>query len=184
MTTSSKTMTADELWRMPPDHMRHELVNGELTTMAPAGFDHGAIGIRMAILLGKHIEAKQLGVVVGADTGFVLRRNPDTVRAPDAAFVSTARIPASGRPKKFFEGAPDLAVEVLSPSDTVEEVDEKIADYLDAGTSLVWIINPKRKSVTVYKSKANPIVLHESDLLDGENIVPEFTCKIVELFSS
>jgi Uma2 family endonuclease len=183
MTISSKTMTAEELWRMPDDHMRHELVDGELKTMTPAGAEHGAIGIKLVIRLGQFVENKKLGVMFGPDTGFTLRRNPDTVRAPDAAFVKTSRIPSSGLTVKFFEGAPDLAVEVLSPSDTVEEVEEKIAEYLAVGSSLIWIINPKRKTVTIHKPQKNPVVLHESDSLEGENVVPGFTCKVSELFS-
>jgi len=179
--TTNRLMTADELWRMPSDHLRHELVKGELRTMPPAGFEHGVIIIRLSKLLSVHVDAKQLGLVTGAETGFTVGRNPDTVRGADVAFVSKARLPTPF-PKAFFPGAPDLAVEVLSPSDTVEEVDEKVADYLDGGSKIVWVISPKAKTVTVHRMGANPVVLRDADLLRGEEVVPGFTCKIIELF--
>ena len=183
MTLDTRTMTADELWHMPSDDMRHELVNGELRTMAPAGFDHGAIGIELASLLHQYAKAQKLGRVLNADTGFVLRRNPDTVRAPDVAFVNAARIPPGKRTIKFFDGAPDLAVEVVSPSDTVDELDEKVSDYLTAGCQMVWVVHPKIKSVTIYRPAAQPMVLGDADSLDGQDVLPGFRCSVAEIFA-
>src|SRR4051812_14372339 len=117
MTIATSPTTAEQLWRMPKDEMRHELVRGELFTMAPAGFDHGAVIINLSIPLATYVKKHKLGIVVGAETGFILTRDPDTVRGADIAFVRAARIPKSGRPKKFWIGGPDLAVEVLSPDD-------------------------------------------------------------------
>src|SRR5262245_47015418 len=176
MTTTNRLMTADELWRMPNDRMRHELVRGELRSMPPAGFEHGAITIKLTRLLANHVEANQLGFVAGAETGFTLQLNPDTVRGADISFVSKSRV-TGALPKAFFPGAPDLAVEVLSPSDTVEEVEEKVSDYLDGGCKLVWVLSPKSKTVTVHRPESNPVVLKQDDSLLGEDVVPGFVCK-------
>jgi Uma2 family endonuclease len=183
MTLDTRTITAEQLWQMPSDDMRHELVNGELRTMAPAGFDHGAVGIKIAARLLSFVESRRLGVVVGADTGFILRRNPDTVRAPDVSFVGADRIPAGARSVKFFDGPPDLAVEVISPSDTVDELDEKIADYLSAGCPMVWVVHPKTKSITIHRPSAQPVVLRETDHLDGQDVLPDFRCTVAEIFA-
>ncbi|HEY7091495.1 MAG TPA: Uma2 family endonuclease [Tepidisphaeraceae bacterium] len=179
--TTNRLLTADELWRMPHDHMRHELVKGEMRTMPPAGFEHGAIIIKLSRLLANHVEANHLGLVTGAETGFIVGRNPDTVRGADVAFVGKARLPTP-LPKAFFPGAPDLAVEVLSPTDTVEDVEEKVTGYLDGGSKIVWVISPKARTVTVCRPSANPVVLREAESLSGDDVVPGFTCKIIELF--
>ncbi len=183
MTLDTRTMTAEQLWQMPSDNMRHELVNGELRTMAPAGFDHGAIGGELHSRLHQHVKNQKLGVVLSADTGFILRRNPDTVRAPDVSFVSADRIPTGARSVKFFDGSPDLAVEVVSPSDTVDELDEKISDYLSAGCPMVWVVHPKTKSITIHRPSAQPIVLRETDHLDGLDVLPDFRCTVAEIFA-
>ena len=175
-------MTADELWRMPKDDLRHELIRGELTTMTPAGFDHGAISSRFVVRLGAHVLSARLGEVLTAETGFVLSHDPDTVRAPDVAFVRQDRIP-SPRPVKFWDGAPDLAVEVISPSDTATDIDDKVQEYLDAGTTEVIVINPKIKSVKVFRRGQNATVLRSGDVLDGLESVPGFRCTVDEVFS-
>ena len=146
-----KLMTADDLFDLPCDHMRHELVRGELRTMPPAGFDHGSIGMSLSWRLAHHVHSNSLGAVLLAETGFILALDPDTVRAPDISFVRSDRIPAEGNPK-FFHGPPDLAVEVVSPNDTSEEVEDKVLDWLEAGTKLVWVVSPKHRRVTVYRS--------------------------------
>jgi Uma2 family endonuclease len=179
---TSTPMTAEDLWRMPADGQLRELVRGELREMAPAGFDHGAICSTVARLLGNHVFEHRLGVVVGAETGFVLARTPDVVRGADAAFVAAGRIPAAGRPVKFFEGPPDLAVEVVSPSDTVEAIDEKVDDYLAAATRLVWLVNPRRRTVTVYRPGENPVILRDTDTLHGQDVVPGFESVVARLF--
>jgi len=165
-----------------PNDERRELVRGEVRTMAPAGFDHGAVSIAVGSLLWNYAAKHKLGVVVGAETGFVLARNPDVVRGADAAFVAANRIPPAGRPTRFWEGPPDLAVEVVSPSDTLQEVEEKVDDYLTAATRVVWVVNPKRRTVTVHRPGAQPTVLREADVLDGEDVVPGFRCQVAELF--
>jgi Uma2 family endonuclease len=151
--------------------------------MAPAGFEHGDIGYNLGTMLRAYARKAQLGRVVGADAGFVLGRDPDVVRAPDIAFVSQARLDQIGIPKQFFPGAPDLAVEVVSPSDTMEEIEEKVDDFLAAGTKLVWVVNPRRRSVTVYHAGPQVQILKEQDQLSGEDVVPGFACRVGELFA-
>ncbi len=148
----SHTTTADELLNMPHSGVRHELVRGELRSMSPAGSEHGSIVAEITGFLQPFVKAHQLGKVFGAETGFKIGTDPDTVRAPDVAFIRRERIPTTGLPKAFWPGAPDLAVEVVSPSDTVEEADEKVADWFNAGTVAVWVVKPKSQTVTVYSA--------------------------------
>lgn len=174
-------MTAEDLLAMPKDDLLHELVRGELRTMAPAGFERGDIGSELLERMRSHAKAAGLGKVVGPDTGFILGRDPDTVRSPDVAFVRTARLPAE-TPEGFFPGAPDLAVEVLSPGDRVEEVEEKVDAYFAAGTHLVWVVSPRRKTVRVYRRDGTSMTLRAGDTLDGGEVFAGFTCKVAELF--
>jgi Uma2 family endonuclease len=182
MSTTLQTFTAEELFTMPKDGFRYELVKGELRKMSPAGSEHGAIIINITVLLGQHVKTNKLGVCFGAETGFKIATDPDTVRAPDLAFIGSARVPESGIPKKFWPGAPDLAVEVLSPGDSYEEVDEKVGDWIAAGTRAVWVVNPRKRSVTVYHSTKDVERLSESDELDGGDVVPGFRCEVSEIF--
>ncbi len=182
MSTTIELMTADELLKLPRGRFRYELVKGELKTMSPSGSEHGVIVVNMTLLLGPHVKKHQLGVVFGAETGFKIASNPDTVLAPDVAFVRYDRIPDSGIPKKYWPGAPDLAVEVISPGDTVKEVDKKVAAWFSAGTRLVWIINPKLRSITVYRSLTDVRVFTEGEELDGGDVVPGFRCRVAEIF--
>lgn len=181
-TTSPRLLTADDLWRMPAGDQRRELVRGELRMMAPAGGEHGAITMRVGRLLANTVEQRKLGIVCAAETGFILSRDPDLVRAPDVAFVRATKVPRSGPPQSFWPFAPDLAVEVVSPADALEQVEEKVDDYLAAGTSAVWVVNPRRRSVTIHRPGQNPIVLREADTLDGGDVVPGFACQVAEIF--
>ena len=165
-----------------PNNARRELVRGDVRTITPAGFEHGAVVWNVAIPLGAHVKAHRLGVVLGAETGFVLKRNPDVVRGADIGFVQASRIPEGRLPVKFWEGAPDLAVEVVSPDDTVNEVEEKVGDYLDSGTRLVWVVNPRRKTVTVHRPGAQPVILRVGDALDGAGVVPGFRTDVAAIF--
>lgn len=175
-------MTAEELETLPSGRERYELVRGELITMTPAGFDHGAIVVNVTLALGQHVRANELGIVLGSETGFRLASDPDTIRAPDVAFVRRDRLPASGRPAGYWAGAPDLAVEVLSPSDTVFEVEDKVANWLTAGAASVWVVNPKSRTVTVHREGVEPRRLSERDTLDGEEVVQGFTLPVTEVF--
>lgn len=182
MTTTLQRSTASELYEMPDDGFRYELVKGELRKMSPSGSEHAVIIGRITVRLGLYVEANGLGLYFGAEGGFKISSDPDTVRAPDLAFVRRERVPEAGVPKNFWPGAPDLAVEVISPGDTYNEVNEKVKDWLDAGTRAVWIVNPRQRVVSVYRSMKDVTFLSEEDELDGGAVVPGFRCKVSEIF--
>jgi Uma2 family endonuclease len=177
-------MTAEELIKLPRGRSRYELVNGELREMSPAGHNHGRIAARLAGALWRHVEEHELGEVYAAETGFTLTTNPDTVRAPDVSFIRQERVEEVGEAKGYWPGAPDLAVEVNSPGDTVSEVEEKVEEWLEAGTALVWVVSPKLRTVTVYRSREDISTLAEKDVLDGEQIIPGFRYPVAKLFAS
>ena len=178
-----RTMTAEELLRLPRDGWRYALFRGELQRMTPAGFRHGTVIVNVTAPLAHHVKTHGLGAVCGAETGFVLARNPDTVLAPDVAFVRQERIPASGPPAAFWEGAPDLAVEVTSPGDTAPEVAEKAASWLSAGTRVVWVVDPRRGSVTIHEPGAIPRRLAVPEVLDGAPLLPAFRLPLADIFA-
>jgi Uma2 family endonuclease len=181
--TTPKLMTAEELIRLSTGMgKRYELVHGELKTMSPAGFKHGRIAMKIGARLQTHASSRGLGSVAAAETGYRLRNNPDTVRAPDVSFVSKARLDKIGEVTAFFPGAPDLAVEVVSPDDTATEVKIKVSEYFEAGGKLVWIIYPDTREVVVFRSARESTVLSSQDTLDGGEVIPGFTCRVAELF--
>jgi Uma2 family endonuclease len=182
MSTTHTLTTADELLVMPDDGFRYELVKGELRRMPPAGSEHGAVIMNIGTPLDQFVKAHGLGVVFGAETGFKITSDPDTVRAPDLAFIRRERIPTEGLPRGFWPGAPDLAVEVISPGDTYTEVEEKVSDWLDADTRMVLVLNPRSRTVTVYTSHTDVVRLTESDTLNGGGLLPGFTCRVADLF--
>ena len=182
MVTTTRPVTAEELLRMPDDGYRYELVRGELRKMPPVGQTHGEYAMSIAASLASYVKAQGLGKVYAAETGFLLESNPDHVRAPDAAFVSNDRLKQMGESTGFARGAPDLAVEVISPSDRYTEVDEKVADWLDAGTLAVVIVNPRNRTVKVHRSRTDSSVLEESDTLDVSEIVPGWRMPIRDIF--
>lgn len=168
--------------RMPDDGYRYELIAGELKKMMPAGWKHGVVGGRLGSLLGQHVLDHKLGQIFLAETGFLLARNPDTVRAPDIAFIHKDHLPAAPPEEAFWPGGPDLAVEVVSPGDTTGEIDEKVKAWLGAGTSMVWVVNPAWRSVTVYRSPTDIKTLTEHDELRGEATLPGFRCRVGDIF--
>jgi Uma2 family endonuclease len=180
MTTTLQRSTASELFEMPDDGFRYELVKGELRKMSPAGGEHGAVVWNLSGLLVPHV--KDIGQGFGAETGFKIASDPDTVRAADIAIVQRERIPEAGIPKNFWELAPDLVVEVISPGDTYSEVEEKVEDWLKAGVRAVWLVDSKRRIVTVYRSMTDVTRLSEGEELDGGDVVPGFRCKVSEIF--
>ena len=182
MTTTQQLITAEELLLMPDDGYRYELVRGELKKMPPAGYQHGKIVVNLTTPLDQYVRANDLGVVCGAETGFVLASDPDVVRAPDVGFVSRERAEAAGEVLGYWPGAPDLAVEVVSPGDPYAEVEEKVLDWLEAGTRMVIVANPRRRVVTVYRSLTEMAMLTEADTLDGGDVVPGWTMPVREVF--
>ncbi len=175
--------TADDLLAMSDDGFRYELVKGVLHRMAPAGFEHGAIGMRLVTHLGPHVKARALGVVLGPDTGFRIASDPDTVRAPDVSFVRRDRILEAGMPKGYWPGAPDLAVEVISPGDTYSEVETKVEEWLDAGCEVVVVLNPRSHTAALYRSRTEVERFLPSDDLDLRDVVPGFTCPMADLMT-
>ena len=178
----SQTITAEELLKLPRGKMRYELVKGELLSMSPFGSEHGAVTFHLSTVIGRYVAATGAGLAFGAETGFMIERNPDTVRAPDIAFIHREHIPAGGLPQGFWPGAPDLAVEVVSPGDTTREVEEKANDWLRGGAMAVWAVNPRLKTVSVYSADGTVAALAEGSILDGGDVLPGFRCQVSELF--
>jgi Uma2 family endonuclease len=183
MAVVRQQVTADELLYMPDDGFRYELVQGELRQMAPAGNVHGRVAMSFAWRLAQYVQENQLGTVYAAETGFRLSSNPDTVRAPDVAFVSRSRVEAVGEVEGFWPGVPDLAVEVISPGDSYIDVEEKVLAWLDAGTKMVIVINPRQHSATVYRSQTDITALTEADVFYGGDVVPGFELAVREIFA-
>jgi Uma2 family endonuclease len=181
--STTTTVTADELLALPTGMgQRYELVAGELRVMSPSGWRHGIVVDNLEFLLGSFIRQHRLGRGFGAETGFLLKRDPDTVRAPDFAFIAKERFPPTEPKEAFWPGAPDLAVEVLSLGDTMGEVDEKIEEWLTAGCAMVWVVDPKLQTVTIYQSPRNVQVKTAGEVLMGDPVVSGFSCPVDEIF--
>lgn len=179
---ASALMTADELLQLPPDGHRYELVEGELKVMTPAGPRHGRIAMRLGSLIEQYVRQHDLGVVYAAETGFQLREDPDTVRAADAAFVAKSHIPPEGEPEGYWPIAPDLVVEVISPSDSASALQSKVADWLRAGCRLVWVVYPDTQTVAEHRSLTEVRMLTGGQALEGGDVLPGFACGLSEIF--
>jgi len=178
-------ITAVDLYNMPDHGGRHELVKGEIIPMFPASTKHGQFAFRLAFELGLYVNKHQSGEIYAAETGFTLSQNPDTVRAPDVAFVAKERIPAEGVPETgFWAIAPDLVAEIVSPHDRMSDIQDKITDYLAAGVRLVWVVDRKTRTITVYRSLKSIQVLVDDDVLDGGDVLPGFQLPLTKLFHS
>jgi Uma2 family endonuclease len=182
MTTDAKHMTARDLLRLPDDGIRRELVQGELREMPPSGHTHGRVAMRFSWPLGQFVDEHDLGEVYAAETGFLLAEDPDTVRGADAAFVARERVTQVEDDRGYFPGAPDLAVEVISPGDRYAEVEAKVEEWLDAGCRMVVVVNPRNRTVKVYRGMTDITVLTGDDSFDGEEVVPGFRLALPRLF--
>lgn len=180
MALQEKLMTAEELALLPDDGQHHELIRGELRTMSPPGEQHGWLMMRLGSRLTVYVDANKLGRVYG-DLGCLLERDPDMVRAPDIAFISQDRLAQSPQPR-YWQGAPDLVVEVISPNDIYGEVDEKVAMWLAHGARLVLVVNPRWRTVLIHRPGQPPCLLTEEDTLDGADVVPGWQLPVRELF--
>ena len=180
--TTRTLITADELLQMPDDGKRYELIEGELIEMAPAGLRHGEIAATIALLIGNHVRRNDLGSFFVADPGFFLQRDPDTVRAPDVAFITKNRLSPKGAPAGFSDTIPDLVVEVVSPNDRSGQVQAKVEQWIEHGVKAVWLVHPERRSIMVYSSLSEVHVLHEGDTLTGDPVLPGFSCPVAEIF--
>jgi Uma2 family endonuclease len=178
------TVSAEELLKLPNgEGKRYELVEGQLRVMCAAGFEHGRVASTANWLLGNHVRATGLGLTLGAETGFVLARDPDTVRAPDAAFVSQARADEVGTTLGFWPGgAPDLAIEVVSPEDSRPYVRAKALNWLDAGASAVLVLHPRSRSATVYRP-GGEVHSYTEGTLDLSDAVPGWRVAVADFFA-
>jgi Uma2 family endonuclease len=179
---TTKLMTAEELMELEDDGLKYELMRGELVTMAPAGRRSSRLGAEIVGRLLAHVKSLGLGEVYGADGGFILARNPDIVLAPDASFVRAERLHDVGE-DGYLPLAPDLAVEVISPSERAGHISAKIIEYLDAGVRLIWLVDPRRQTVTVYTPDRTAHILRGPDVLDGADVLPGFNLPLTELFT-
>lgn len=178
---SRRGITADELFRLAGAG-RYELIAGSLREMSPTGGRHGRVANRIAWHLSNHLERQHLGVVFAAETGFLIAQAPDTVLAADVAFVSRARFDSVGDESKYLPLAPELVVEVVSPSDTFTSVEAKAFQWLDAGCRLVLLADPEGRTVHAYRSRSQIHVLEESDLLDAGDVVAGWQVPVREFF--
>ncbi len=182
MTVAHRPVTAEELLTMPDDGARRELVEGEVREMAPAGFTHGRIAMNVSAPLVRYVRERDLGIVLAVETGFKIANNPDTVRAPDAAFVRRERVEEVGEVDGYWPGAPDLAVEVVSPNDSYAGVEEKVASWLEAGTRAVVDVEPRTRTVKVRSSRTKVRVLIEGDVLEVGDVVPGWKTPVADVF--
>ena len=177
MTTTTQLMTAEELMLLEGPY-RHELIKGELLTMPLPKLEHMRVSANLTMLLLQHARTNQLGEVY-AEGGYKLESNPDTVLGPDVSFVAKDRIGVS--PEGYFSGPPDLAVEVLSPGDRRGKVEHKLSLWLQFGTRSVWLVNPRRRTVEVFKSSGERKLFSETDELVDDTI-PGFRVQVTEIF--
>ena len=183
------SMTAEQLYANPVAHARTELVRGQMLVHEPASWTHGDVAARVLVSISEHLTAERRtngwpsprGRVLAAETGFILERNPDTVRAPDVAYVRLDRCPTQP-PAAFPELAPDLVVEVLSPPDRAAAVHEKVADWLAAGSLLVWVVDSARRVARVYRADGSESHVAASDALHGEDVLPGLHLALTDLF--
>lgn len=176
-------LTLEQFERLPEeDEFRVELVRGRLVREPRPGGRHGRIAFRLGFLIERFAEARGLGQVV-METGFLLAEDPPTVRGPDVAFLAQESLPSEGAPVGHWRYAPDLAIEVLSPSNSAAEILEKVADYLRSGSRLVWVLDPEAERVTIYRSRGDVRVVEVGDLLEGEDVLPGFRLELEDVFA-
>lgn len=180
--STTTSMTAEELLRLPKDGYRYELIRGELHRMSPAGHEHCEISSIISTHLRNFVIPHKLGTVLTNDPGYKLESNPDTVRAPDVAFISCARIKQITDRRVFQNFAPDLAIEVLSPGDSLPKLVKKCEVWLNAGTLAAVIVNPRRKTATLYESNVESRVFTDAESLTVPDVVPGWEMPVREMF--
>ena len=181
--STQRIWTEGELQALPEDGYIHEIVNGELVMSPKNNFQHGDICIRLSFALESFNRAHKLGVVLDSSTGFWMKNR--NCRAPDISFIPKERLKRLGfrrHTRQFFPGAPDLAVEILSPNNTRAEMDERLADFFSSGTQLAWIIHPQEQFVEICHSPVQRKILGSGAVLDGEQLLPGFQYPIADLF--
>ena len=181
MTNIKTLITAEELAEMR-DVQHSELIAGEIVRTVPTQQPHGTTAAQIHGFVHPYVRTNRLGITGIAEVGYILRRDPDYVRVPDVSFVSRERIPPTGLPTGFWPFAPDLAVEVASPSDSRRDIESKVRQYLDAGTRLVWVANPRARTITVHSPDMPPRTLGADDVLDGGDVLPGFSVRVGDIF--
>jgi Uma2 family endonuclease len=183
MPTQTRLLTADEFFEWPDEPgMRQELIRGEVVTMSLPGGRHGKIAGKILRRLGDYVEAEQLGDTF-TEIGFIVERDPDTVKGPVVSFVRSERLATITRPEKHIPFAPDLAVEVKSPNDRDVEVEEKVQMWIKAGTLLVWSVDSENRTITIYRRGAEPVELGQGQEIDCGDVIPGFHCRVADFFA-
>ena len=180
--TGRKLYTADDLLRLTVEGFRGELIRGELSETMPSGEAHGNVVAKLVYLLMMYVMPRRLGRVTASDSGVRLDHGPDTVREPDVGFFSEDKFQGAEPAAGYSEAVPDLVVEVTSPSDRISAVHDKALMWLRYGTRLVWVVNPNRREVAVYREGEPVLTLTDTDSLDGLDVLPGFTCAVSDVF--
>ena len=180
--TTEKLLTAEELHHLSSQDIRGELLRGILYETQPTGIRHGKTVVRLIVLLAGIVEPRQMGTLVASDTGFLLEKEPDTVREPDVAFISAQRLSLDEDVTGYFEGPPDLAVEIASPSDSPRQLFDKARMWISFGVPLVWTVDPDARTLDVHRPNQPLIRLSADDTLDGGQVLPGFTCTVGDIF--
>lgn len=181
MVATKTLVSADEFLLMPKGVNKQELIDGEVVEMSPVGGPHAKLQVRLVLRVGPHLERTRQGEVF-VELGFRLSVDPDTVRAPDVAFISAEQLRERPLGQGFYGGYPDLAVEVISPGDTPKEIEDKVQAYFRAGTRLIWLAYPERRTVRVRYPDGRTHVLHSNDVLSGEDVLPGLEVRLSDLF--
>ncbi len=183
MSVKQHQMTAEELWEMPEEPGKSfELVDGEVVGVSPTNARHGLIAGVVYDAFKHHARQHDLGLVLGDNVGYVLRRDPDHVRVPDVSFIAWDRAPRESELDRFIEGAPTLAVEIVSPNDRASDIYDRVQDFLAAGTRQVWVLWPSKRAVSVYRPNADTRELGPDAMLDGGEVLPGFSVRVGDLF--
>jgi Uma2 family endonuclease len=183
MTTTGKLITAEELFAMGDCYPNVELIDGQLRELPAADWTHGERMLAVGIMIGGYVRAQRLGEVAVGGTGIVLSRDPDTVRGADVAFISAERLPSDRPITGYSEIVPDFVVEVVPPGDRADEIEQKVAQWLEAGVRLVWVVYPATRHVVAYRELAHPRVYTDAETIDGEPVLPGFACAVAEIFA-
>ena len=180
--TKEKLLTSDDLMRLNSEGVRGELIRGVLYKTMPTGLTHGEIVMNLGGELRNFIRPRRLGRLAGSDSGMMLERDPDTVREPDIAYISAHKLPLDVRLSGYFEGWPDLVVEIVSPSDSSREVFDKARMWISFGVSLVWVVDPQTRIIEVHRPDQPLLSLAEDDTLNGGEVLPGFSCPVRDVF--
>jgi Uma2 family endonuclease len=179
VTVQEKQLTVEEFWHLY-EGKPFELVRGDVIEIMPGVYKHGSVANRVGTKLRVFVDANPLGDVVGAETGFQL--SAKTLRAPDAAFITNAKLQTITEPNKYLPFAPDLAVEVVSPNDSAVEVQDKVNLYLSAGTAIVWLLYPNLQQAVVHRADRTSKTVFSDGILEGEDLLPGLVIRVSDLF--